>query len=159
MERITKIESTQNRAKKKLRVAAYARVSTDSAEQLVSLNAQKEHYERYIKSNPRWEYAGIYYDEGITGTNLEKRDGLLRLISDCENGLIDYIIVKSISRFSRNTVDSLETVRHLFETVSECPISYFLKWSGIRFPQGLKEQRAETRPPFFRCRSFLFQNR
>lgn len=115
MQRITKIESTQNRTKEKLRVAAYARVSTSSTEQIASLNAQREYYERYIKSNPRWEYAGIYYDEGITGTNLEKRDGLLRLIADCENGLIDYIIVKSISRFSRNTVDSLETVRHLFE--------------------------------------------
>ena len=62
MKRITKIETTQNRTKKKLRVAAYARVSTDSAEQLASLNAQKEHYDRYIKSNPEWEYAGLYYD-------------------------------------------------------------------------------------------------
>lgn len=133
MKRITKIETTQNRTKKKLRVAAYARVSTDSAEQLASLSAQKEHYDRYIKSNPEWEYAGLYYDEGITGTKLDKRDGLLRLIADCENGLIDYIIVKSISRFSRNTVDSLETVRHL------CEIGVFIYFEKEKIDTGKME--------------------
>ena len=114
MERITKIEAVKVERKKK-RVAAYARVSTDSAEQLLSLETQKNHYEKYIRSNPAWDFAGLYYDEGITGTKLDKRDGLLRLLSDCDNGLIDYIIVKSISRFSRNTVDCIETVRHLCE--------------------------------------------
>ena len=99
MERITKIEAA--RQKKKLRVAAYARVSTDSAEQLLSLEAQKSHYESYIKARKDWEYAGLYYDEGISGTKTEKRDGLLRMLSDCDSGRIDYIIVKSISRFSR----------------------------------------------------------
>ena len=64
-------------------------------------------------SRQDWEYSGLYYDEGITGTKLAKRDGLLKLISDCEGGLIDYIIIKSISRFSRNTVDSIEIVRKL----------------------------------------------
>lgn len=112
MKRITKIEANAG-SRKKLRVAAYARVSTDSAEQLVSLNAQKEHYEAYIKSRTDWEYAELYFDEGVTGTKMAKRDGLLRLLSDCEKGLIDYIIVKSISRFSRNTVESIETVRKL----------------------------------------------
>lgn len=113
MKRITKIEAVQDGGKKKLRVAAYARVSTGSEEQLVSLETQKNHYERYIKARPDWEYAGLYYDAGLTGTKLAKRDGLLSLLADCEKGLVDYIIVKSISRFSRNTVDSIETVRRL----------------------------------------------
>lgn len=113
MKRITKIEAAKDSGRKKLRVAAYARVSTDSTEQLVSLETQKNHYERYIKARPDWEYAGLYYDEGVTGTKMAKRDGLLRLLADCDRGLIDYIIVKSISRFSRNTVESIETVRKL----------------------------------------------
>jgi DNA invertase Pin-like site-specific DNA recombinase len=112
MKRITKIEAAGIK-KDKLRVAAYARVSTDSDEQLISLETQKNHYERYIKARKDWEYAGIYYDEGISGTKLTKRDGLKKLLDDCEKGLIDYIIVKSISRFSRNTVDSIEIVRKL----------------------------------------------
>lgn len=112
MKRITKIEAAGIK-KDKLRVAAYARVSTDSNEQLISLEAQKNHYERYIKARKDWEYAGIYYDEGISGTKLAKRDGLKKLLDDCDKGMIDYIIVKSISRFSRNTVDSIEIVRKL----------------------------------------------
>ena len=91
----------------------YARASTDSADQLVSLDAQKEHYEQVIKNCPNWEFAGLYYDEGVSGTKMAKRDGLLRMLADCERGLIDYILVKSISRFSRNTVESVETVRRL----------------------------------------------
>lgn len=113
MKKITKIEAAGTTSKKKLRVAAYARVSTDSDKQLASLDSQKNHYEGYIKSRPEWEYAGLYYDEGVTGTKLAKRDGLKHLLEDCEKGLIDYIVVKSISRFSRNTVDSIETVRKL----------------------------------------------
>ena len=112
MKRITKIEATKD-SKRKLRVAAYARVSTGSDEQLVSLETQKNHYERYIKARPDWDYAGLYYDEAVTGTKKEKREGLLQMLADCEKGLIDYIVVKSISRFARNTVDSLEMVRKL----------------------------------------------
>lgn len=114
MKRITKIE--ENKAlsiRKKIRVAAYCRVSTASDEQIISLEAQKAHYEDYIKSNDEWEYAGLFYDEGITGTKKECRDGLLSLIDACENGLIDLVITKSISRFSRNTMDCLELVRKL----------------------------------------------
>lgn len=114
MKRITKIEAAKEGGRK-LRVAAYARVSTDSEEQLVSLETQKNHYEKYIRARPDWEYAGLYYDEGVTGTSMAKRDGLLRMLDDCDRGLIDYIIVKSISRFSRNTVESIETVRNLCE--------------------------------------------
>ena len=113
MKTITKIEAADTHTVKKLRVAGYARVSTSSDEQLISLDAQKNHYEVLIRSHKDWEFAGLYYDEGISGTKMDKRDGLLALLDDCEKGLIDYIIVKSISRFSRNTVDSIETVRRL----------------------------------------------
>lgn len=92
MKKITKINELERPllSKAKLRVAAYARVSTDSDEQLVSLKAQREHYETYIKSNSEWEFAGLYYDEGISGTKKEKRPELLRMIRDCENGKIDF---------------------------------------------------------------------
>ncbi len=99
--------------KPKLRVAAYCRVSTGTDDQLESLETQIRHYESYIRKNPDWEYAGIYYDEGISGTKKEKRAELMRLISDCENGSIDLIVTKSISRFARNTTDCLELVRNL----------------------------------------------
>jgi len=115
MKKITKIDELpkSHLSKNKLRVAAYARVSTDSDDQLVSLKAQREHYENYIKSNQEWEFAGLYYDEGISGTKKEKRPELLRMIRDCENDRINFIITKSISRFARNTTDCLELVRHL----------------------------------------------
>ena len=112
MGRITKIDAAA-KTEKKVRVAAYARVSTNSPDQLISLDAQKEHYEQVIKMRPDWEYAGLYFDEGVSGTRMAKRDGLLRMLADCEQGLIDYILVKSISRFSRNTLESVETVRRL----------------------------------------------
>lgn len=117
MKRITKIEQDRANAltAPKLRVAAYCRVSTASDDQLVSLEAQKTHYESYIKANPEWEFAGIYYDRGVTGTKTEGRGELLRLIYDCENGLVDFIVTKSISRFSRNTLDCLEIVRRLLD--------------------------------------------
>lgn len=116
MKKITKIEqNTAFAIKNRLRVAAYCRVSSASSEQLASLEAQKAHYENYIKSNDEWEYVGVYYDEGITGTKKERRDGLLSLIADCEKGKIDLIIAKSISRFSRNTTDCLELVRKLLD--------------------------------------------
>ena len=97
----------------KLRVAAYARVSTGSEDQLVSLETQKSHYESTIKANPAWVFAGLYYDEGITGTKKEKRPELLRMIKDCEKRNINLIMTKSISRFARNTMDCLELVRRL----------------------------------------------
>ena len=116
MKRITKIEENKSLSKiKKIRVAAYCRVSTASDDQLISLEVQKAHYEDYIKSNNEWEYAGVYYDEGITGTKKECRDGLLTLVDACEKGLIDMVITKSISRFSRNTTDCLELVRKLLD--------------------------------------------
>lgn len=117
MRKITKIEANRPDPFNvpKMRVAAYCRVSTDSGEQLESLQVQKNHYENYIKTNPDWEYAGTYYDEGISGTKKENRHGLLRMMSDCENKKIDLIVTKSISRFARNTTDCLEMVRRLVE--------------------------------------------
>lgn len=111
---ITKIEANiPNSSVKKIKVAAYARVSTDSYDQLLSLETQKEHYENYIKANPSWDYVGLYFDEGISGTKVEKRASLIRLLRDCELGKIDRVITKSISRFSRNTINCLEMVRKL----------------------------------------------
>lgn len=116
MKRITKIKENDSLSpSKKLRVAAYCRVSTDSDEQLVSLAAQKNHYESYIKENPEWEFAGLYFDEGISGTKKAKRVALLQMMKDCEQGKIDFIITKSISRFARNTTDCLEMVRKLID--------------------------------------------
>lgn len=113
MKNVTKINQVDFSIFKKTRVAAYCRVSTDSDEQELSLDTQKNHYESYIKANSEWEYAGIYYDDGVSGTKTAKRDGLLRLMEDCEKGLIDLVITKSISRFSRNTTDCLALVRKL----------------------------------------------
>ena len=115
MKKVTKIaETPSSKVKlKKIRVAAYCRVSTDSDAQLESLEAQKTHYENYITSRDDWEFAGLYYDEGITGTKKDKRPELLRLIDDCKAGKVDFVITKSISRFSRNTTDCLELVRKL----------------------------------------------
>jgi DNA invertase Pin-like site-specific DNA recombinase len=97
------------------RVAAYARVSTDDEEQKTSYEAQVAFYEDHIKSNPAWQYVGIYTDEGKSGTGTKKRDGFQRMIADALAGKIDLIITKSVSRFARNTVDTLTTVRKLKE--------------------------------------------
>lgn len=99
--------------KPKLRVAAYCRVSTDSDEQATSYEAQVEHYTEYIQKNPDWEFAGIYADDGISGTNTKRRDEFNRMIDDCKSGKIDMIITKSISRFARNTLDCLKYIRQL----------------------------------------------
>ena len=109
---------------KVLRVAAYCRVSTDSDAQLESLEAQKTHYENYITVREDWEFAGLYFDKGISGTKKEKRPALLQMIADCKAGKIDFVITKSISRFARNTTDCLEMVRKLLEL--DIPI-YFEK--------------------------------
>ena len=97
----------------KKRVAAYARVSTHDEDQLDSLSAQRSHYETLIKGKSEWIYAGVYYDEGITGTSYAHREAFQRMISECEQGKIDMIITKSISRFARNTVDTIEIIRRL----------------------------------------------
>lgn len=102
-------------AKPKLRVAAYCRVSTDSEEQASSYEKQVEHYTDFIQANEEWEFAGIYADDGISGTNTKKREEFNRMIEDCMGGRIDMIITKSISRFARNTLDCLKYIRQLKE--------------------------------------------
>lgn len=99
--------------KPKIRVAAYCRVSTDSEEQASSYEIQIEHYTNYIKKNKEWELAGIFADDGITGTNTKKREEFNRMIEECMAGNIDMIITKSISRFARNTLDCLKYIRQL----------------------------------------------
>ena len=103
----------QEEEEPKLRVAAYCRVSTDSDEQATSYEAQVEHYTEYIQKNPDWEFAGIYADDGISGTNTKKREEFNHMIDDCRAGNIDMVITKSISRFARNTLDCLKYIRQL----------------------------------------------
>lgn len=118
--KITVIESTKQLIQdsgslqpQKLRVAAYARVSTEQDEQQSSYEAQVNYYTAFIQNNPDWEFVGVFADEGITGTNTKKRDGFNLMISKAKNGEIDLILTKSISRFARNTVDTLQIVREL----------------------------------------------
>nr|DAH39427.1 MAG TPA: integrase [Caudoviricetes sp.] len=99
--------------KPKLRVAAYCRVSTDSDEQATSYETQVTHYTEYITGNPEWSFAGVYADDGISGTNTKKREEFNRMITDCMDGKIDMVITKSISRFARNTLDCLKYIRQL----------------------------------------------
>ena len=97
----------------KTRVAAYCRVSTDSEEQETSYEAQVSHYTEYIQRKPEWQMVEVYADDGISGTNTAKREEFNRMIADCEAGKIDLILTKSISRFSRNTLDCLKYTRKL----------------------------------------------
>ena len=99
----------------KLRVAAYARVSTDSDEQFTSYEAQIDYYTQYIQRNPEWTFVKVYTDEGISGTNTKHRAGFNEMIEDALAGKIDLIVTKSVSRFARNTVDSLVNIRKLKE--------------------------------------------
>ena len=128
---VTKIEPTINPITRlpqgsirKRKVAAYARVSTDNEEQLTSYEAQVDYYTKYIARRPDWEFIDVYTDEGISGTNTKRREGFNRMINDALNGKIDLIITKSISRFARNTIDSLVNIRKLKEHNVEC---YFEK--------------------------------
>ena len=100
---------------RKRRVAAYARVSTNSEEQVTSYEAQVDYYTKYIQGRADWEFVKVYTDEGISGTNTKHRDGFNEMIEDALAGQIDLIITKSVSRFARNTVDSLITVRKFKE--------------------------------------------
>ena len=97
------------------RTAGYARVSTDHEEQASSYEMQMAHYKNYIESRADWDFVGMYSDEGISGTNTQKRDGFNQMIEDALAGKIDLIITKSVSRFARNTVDSLQNVRKFKE--------------------------------------------
>lgn len=135
MAKVTVIPATINKAQltkftsiNKRKVAAYARVSTDSDEQFTSFEAQKDYYTKYILANPDWSLVEVYADEGISGTNIKNREGFNKMISDALEGKIDLIVTKSVSRFARNTVDSISTIRKLKEKGVEV---YFEK-EGIR---------------------------
>lgn len=111
--RVITIEATEKPQDIKLRVAAYARVSSASDDQLNSFAAQNKYYTTLISSKENWAMVDIYADEGITGTSIEKRDDFKRLLADCKRGKIDRVLVKSISRFARNTKECLESIREL----------------------------------------------
>lgn len=115
-------------------VAAYARVSTDSEEQFTSFAAQIDYYTRYIHSHEDWEFVKVYTDEGISATNTKHRDGFNAMIADALDGKIDLIVTKSVSRFARNTVDSLTTVRKLKEKGVELYLRRRI--SGHWIPKG-----------------------
>jgi len=127
MAKVTTIPATKNKftalptnTLTKRRVAGYARVSTDSDEQLTSYEAQVNYYTDYIKSRTDWEFVKVYTDEGISALGTKHRDGFKKMIADALAGKIDLIITKSVSRFARNTVDSLVTIRKLKEKGVEC---------------------------------------
>ena len=131
MPQITVIQPTINRLTKsplsevkRRRVCAYARVSTDSDEQFTSYEAQIDYYTKLIQSRPDWDFVEVFSDEGISGTGTKNRPGFNRMIKEALAGKIDLIVTKSVSRFARNTVDSLETIRRLKEKGVEC---YFQK--------------------------------
>ncbi len=111
----------------KIRLAAYCRVSSDSEEQLNSYATQIRYYSDYTKIHPEYELGDIYADEGLTGTEMEKRDELNRLLQDCKRGKVDRIIVKSMSRFMRNTEECLITLRLL----KDLGVSVYFEEQGI----------------------------
>ncbi len=126
MANVTKIPASVSRftsapitEQKKRRVAGYARVSTDHDYQFTSYEAQIDYYTNYIRNRPDWEFVSVYTDEGITGCNTKRREGFKAMIADALAGRIDLIVTKSVSRFARNTVDSLTTIRKLKEHGTE----------------------------------------
>ena len=102
-------------ARRQLRTAAYCRVSTDDEEQLTSYQNQLQYFQEKIFSNPDWSMVKVFADEGISGTQAKKRPEFLKMLDWCRQGRIDQILIKSISRFARNTVDSLSVIRELRE--------------------------------------------
>ena len=113
MSKIHKIEAMIPKQIEKKKVAAYARVSALTEMTQYSFSAQVNYYSALIQKNPNWKYVGVYADKGITGRSIKKRKEFNRLIDDCNNGKIDLILTKSVSRFARDTVDTLNTIRHL----------------------------------------------
>ena len=122
MPKISRIEPVVPILTQRKKAAAYCRVSVESERMMNSISAQISYYSSLIQKNPDWEYAGVYADSFISGTNTAKRNEFNRMLADCENGKIDIILYKSISRFARNTVDLLQTVRHLKELELRCSL-------------------------------------
>jgi site-specific DNA recombinase len=128
--------STPKSESQKLRVSAYARVSTLVGHQNSSYELQKQYYQEFINSKPNWELYKVYSDEGISGTSTNKRVGFLQMIQDAKDGKFDYIITKSISRFARNTLTCISVVRELksLPSLSQCTHKgYFLRNSLLAF--------------------------
>ncbi len=148
---ITDITPKIKQRTEKIRLAAYCRVSSDSTEQLHSFATQIRYYSDYIKKNPDYELVDIYADEGLTGTEMDKRDELNRLLRDCKKGKVERIIVKSMSRFMRNTEECLITLRML----KSIGVSVYFEEQGIdtnklnsemivTFPGMLAQQESEN---------------
>lgn len=131
---------TPTKERVRRRVAAYARVSTDSEEQLTSYEAQVDYYTRFIRENPDWDFVEVYTDEGISAVNTKRRDGFNRMIRDALAGKIDLIVTKSVSRFARNTVDSLTTMRSKLalnaHLMTESSVRTEMTSMGISSPQA-----------------------
>lgn len=143
--------------KRKTRVAAYCRVSTDMDTQAMSYELQVQNYTEYIQSHEEWELVGIYADQGISGTSMRRRDEFNRMIADCEEGKIDLIITKAVTRFARNVVDTITTVRKLKHL--DPPVGVFFETERINtldttsetylglislFAQGESESKSES---------------
>ena len=126
MKTITEI-TRQKPTPPQIRLAAYCRVSSDSSDQLHSFAAQIKYYSEYCKRYPEYKFVDIYADEGITGTSMEKRDDFRRMLRDCKKGLIDRIIVKSMSRFARNTEEMLTALRSL----EQMEVSVYFEEQGL----------------------------
>ena len=124
---VTEITSVKKKIDEPIRLAAYCRVSSNSEDQLHSFAAQIRYYKDYEKKNPQYKLVDIYADEGLTGTEMKKRDELHRLIRDCQKGKIDRVIVKSVSRFARNTQELLVALR----TLKELGVSVYFEEQGI----------------------------
>ena len=114
---------------RQMRVAVYARVSTDNEEQTTSIELQKKYYEEFVNNHPNWTLVAIYADDGVSGTSDKKRDNFLQMIADCKAGKIDLIICKSISRLSRNNEILLRTVRELSELPN--PVGIYFETEAI----------------------------
>ena len=130
-----KVIPARTRKQKMLRVAAYCRVSSDSADQQHSYAAQVLYYTKEIQRHVEWKLVDIYADDGITGTSMTQRKEFQRMLSDCRDGKIDRILVKSLSRFSRNTKDCLTVLREL---------------SQLGVSVSFEKERIDT-PAFLRC--------
>ena len=115
--------------KRKQRVCAYCRVSTDMDTQALSYELQVQNYTEYITSNEEWEFVGVYADRGISGTSLKHRDDFNRMIADCRAGKIDLIITKAVTRFARNVLDCISTIRMLKQL--EHPVGVFFETERI----------------------------
>lgn len=141
---ITEITAVKQKSDKPIRLATYCRVSSDSEDQLHSFAAQIRHYSEYERKHPEYTLVDIYADEGLTGTDMKKRDEQNRLIHDCKKGKIDRIIVKSVSRFASNTEELLTSLR-LLKSIG---VSVYFEEQGIDTDKLNMEMIVTFRSPY-----------